>query len=62
VFVISFTAYFDEVFRSDDSGLTWRSVSPPTAPGSEGLYLQAIIDRPGGGFAAMTQYGLVRFE
>lgn len=53
---------FDEVLRSDDAGLSWRVELPKAATGAAGLYIQAIVDQPGGGFAAMTQYGLVRFE
>jgi hypothetical protein len=60
--VCRLTNSFDEVFRSDDSGLSWRLELPPAAVRAPDLYISAIVDHPNGGFAAMTQYGLVRFE
>ena len=53
----------DAVYRSDDSGATWRLASPPAeATDDLGFKIMALADKPGGGFIASTLYGLVQFK
>jgi hypothetical protein len=44
------------VYRSDDAGLTWRSV------GSDLSLLTYLVDAPPGGFLGVTSTGLVRIR
>jgi photosystem II stability/assembly factor-like uncharacterized protein len=54
---------YSAVFRSDDSGATWRLISPPAeTTDNPGFRISAIADAPGGGFIAATVYGLVKFK
>ncbi len=55
------TRAYDVVFRSDDSGATWRLASPEGAL-DEGFNINSIVDAPGGGFVASTIHGLVHFK
>jgi photosystem II stability/assembly factor-like uncharacterized protein len=50
------------IFRSDDSGSTWRLASP-AALTDRAFDIESIADKPRGGFVASTSlYGLVQFK